>query len=201
MHHAISTRVLLDAVAAGRPSDTLRLDEILDDFRARSFGVLLLLATLPCFIPLPIGVGAVSGVLVFLLGLQLLLLLPHPWVPNFIGRRSMQREKLQHFRDRIDRWLGRLERLSRPRWGALFSRAGNVFTGLLLILIGVLLSLPVPFTNYLFGFLLLLFCFGLIERDGIIMLISWVLGVTASVATVLLSREVFQVLHGLLGKV
>ena len=36
-------------------------------------------------------------------------------------------------------------------------RSPAPFTGLLLVLLGLLLALPIPFTNYLFGVLLLLF--------------------------------------------
>lgn len=198
MQHEISTRSLLDAIAAGEPDDDLRLDALLDEFRARAFGVLLLAVTLPCFIPLPVGIGAISGPLVSLVGLQLLILLPHPWVPKFIGRRGLKRAGIQRFRDRMAPWLQRLERLSRPRLEGLFARPGNAFSGLLLILLGVLLSLPIPFTNYPFGFLLLLFCFALIERDGVLMLIAWVFGIGACVASVMLSGEVVALIQRLL---
>jgi hypothetical protein len=53
------------------------------------------------------------------------------------------------------------------------------------VLIGVALALPIPFTNYLFGLLLVLFAVALIERDGIALLIAWV--ASAAVAIVLLT--------------
>jgi hypothetical protein len=54
-----------------------------------------------------------------------------------------------------------------------------VLTGLLLVLLGVLLSLPIPLTNYLFAGLLLLFALALIERDGVLMLVAWIAGAAA----------------------
>ena len=50
------------------------------------------------------------------------------------------------------------------------------FTGLLLVLLGLLLSLPIPFTNYLFAGLLMLFALALLERDGVLMLVAWIAG-------------------------
>ena len=41
-------------------------------------------------------------------------------------------------------------------------------TGLLLVMLGLLLALPIPFTNYVFGVLMLLFVFSLLERDGVV---------------------------------
>ena len=57
--------------------------------------------------------------------------------------------------------------------------AAMMLTGLLLVLLGFLLSLPIPLTNYLFGGLLLLFAFAMLERDGALMLVAWVGGLAA----------------------
>ena len=46
----------------------------------------------------------------------------------------------------------------------------------MLILLGILLFAPVPLTNYPFGLLLLGYAFALIERDGKLMLLCWILG-------------------------
>ena len=46
----------------------------------------------------------------------------------------------------------------------------------MLIVLGILLFAPVPLTNYPFGLLLLGYAFALIERDGKLMLLCWVLG-------------------------
>ena len=95
------------------------------------------------------------------------------------------------FRDRIAPWLARLERAVRPRAAALLDhRLASALTGSLLILLGLLLALPIPFTNYLFGGLLLLFAFALLGRDGLLMALAWVFG---SVAV-----AVFGVLSGTL---
>jgi hypothetical protein len=77
-------------------------------------------------------------------------------------------------------WLARLERLVQPRMELMLAhRMATVVTGLLLLLTGLLLSLPIPLTNYLFGGVLLLFAMALLERDGIVMLIAWAASATA----------------------
>ena len=48
-----------------------------------------------------------------------------------------------------------------------------------LVMTGVLLSLPIPLSNYLFGFQLLLFALALIERDGALMLFNWIAALAA----------------------
>ena len=66
-------------------------------------------------------------------------------------------------------------------------RLASAFTGLLLLLLGVLLSLPIPFTNYLLGGLVLLYALALLERDGALMLAAWGVGIAALSTTGALS--------------
>lgn len=174
------TRALLDAFAIGDPEDTLKLGDVFAGLGKRSFGMLLFVCTLPAFIPIPGVGGAVSGPLVILIGVQLLFGMRMPWLPGFIARRGPHRRSMTHFRDRLSPWLQRLERLVRPRLPAMLDhRLASAGSGLLLILLGLLLSLPIPFTNFLFGALLLLFALALLERDGRLMVVAWVGGLTA----------------------
>ena len=174
------TRALLDGSAAGDPDEQLRMGDVRDGLGDRSFGMLLFVSTIPAFIPIPGVGGAVSGPLVVLIGLQLMLTLRQPWLPGFLARRGPHRSAMARFRDLLAPWLAKLEKLIRPRatW-LLDHRAADFFTGVLLVLLGILLSLPIPFTNFLFGALLLLFALALLERDGYLLGVAWAAGIVA----------------------
>ena len=179
MTREAGTRALLDSFVVGDPDQVLRLRELLAGLDRRAFGMLLFLATLPAFIPIPIG-GAVSGPLVVLIGAQLLIGMRRPWLPRFLAERGPHRHALARFERRVSPLLARLEKLVRPRLPALLDHRGaSILTGLLLVLLGVLLSLPIPLTNYLLGILLLLFAFALLERDGALMAVAWSAGAIA----------------------
>lgn len=181
------TRALLDGFAAGDPDDLLTLRMLLAGLGRRAFGMLLFVSILPAFIPVPVG-GAISGPLVMLIGVQLLTLRRRPWLPRFVAERGFHRHALARFDRTISPALRRLERLVRPRLLHLLDqRAAAAFTGLLLLLLGLLLSLPIPLTNYLFGGLLLLFALALLERDGVLMIVAWVGGTIAVIVSAVLS--------------
>lgn len=183
-----STRALVDQIAEGDPDDILTLGELLDRFSERSFGLFLLLVMLPTFIPLPVGVGGLSGALVMLIGGQFLFRLEHPWMPKFIAKHEFPRRSLITFRDRMGKWLGRIEKMTKPRNEGIFlNPVAHAFTGLLLVLLGLVLALPIPLTNYVFGFILLAYAFALIERDGRLMLIAWITGVAEILVVVVFS--------------
>jgi hypothetical protein len=168
-------RTLLAMFDHGDPEERLLLGKILQDLQQSAFGVFLFVAILPGFIPIPGVGGAVSGPLILLIGGQMLFGLRRPWLPKFIANRGPKRGTMHRFLARIDRPLRRLDTLLKPRLPALLvPLPAHALTGLLLILVAVLLSLPIPFTNYLFGFQLLLFALALLERDGMLMLLNWI---------------------------
>lgn len=173
-------RALLAAYAVGDPDEVLRLQVLLSGLGKRVFGMLLFIAAIPAFIPVPGLAGAISGPLTIAVGVQLLIGLREPWLPRFLARRGPHRHSLVGFERRAAPWLARLERLIRPRlpW-VLDHRLAAMFTGLLVVLLGILLALPIPFTNYLFGCLLLAYALALLERDGAMMLACWAAGIVA----------------------
>lgn len=196
-----TTVALLDGFANGDPDDVLRLGDLLKDFGPAAFGMLLFLGVLPAFIPVPGVGGAVGGPLVILVGVQLLLGMRKLWLPGFLARRGPHRSAMMRFRQRMAPWLRRLEKLVRPRMTAfLDNRIALSFTGLLLVLLGVLLALPIPFTNYVFGFLLLLFAFALLERDGVLLLVAWIAGGIAVVVFGFLSGNLVEATTALLAR-
>lgn len=177
MIEKISTRTLLNQLADGQIETPLTLDGLLDQFRTRAFGIFLLISVLPAFVPLPAGGGAITGPLCIVLGLQMLFLMAHPWLPKRISAKHINRSHLKKLRDRFSPWLFRLEKISRPRWEILFDNlAARLFNGAMILILGILIALPIPLTNYPFGLILLVYCIAMIERDGIALSIAWVLG-------------------------
>lgn len=174
------TRALLAALSAGDPEETIRFRDVFAGLGERAFGMLLFVATLPAFIPIPGVGGAISGPLAVLIGLQLLAGLRRPWLPKFIAGRGPRRHALLRFEKMLSPWLTRLEHLVKPRLSVLLDhRIAGMFSGLLLVLLGLLLALPIPLTNYIFAGLLLLFALALLERDGALMVVAWVAGAIA----------------------
>ncbi|MEL4891950.1 exopolysaccharide biosynthesis protein [Xanthomonas protegens] len=190
-YSAEGIRTLLDTFVLGDPDEHLRLRLILADLQQSAFGVFLFVAILPAFLPVPGLAGGISGPLVTLIGVQMLIGLRKPWLPRFIGERGPRRRTMQRFVGRIAPWLRRLDRLLKPRLPMLVDTLpARAFSGLLLIVLGILLSLPIPFTNYAFGAMLLLFALALLERDGGLMLLSWLGSIAVALSLGLASDQV-----------
>lgn len=186
------TAALLRAAALAAPGERISVDDLLEPLRQRAFGVLLLLLAIPNAIPVPLGIGGVMGVLVAGLGLEMLVGLEHPWVPGFLRRRTMSRAGLLRFLDRIEPMTRRLETICKPRLQRLTRRPFTFVSGEIMLLIGLLLALPIPFTNYVFGGMLIVFAFAWVERDGGLLLAVWITTVAIAVASATFSHALLR---------
>jgi hypothetical protein len=182
------TAALLRAALMSTPGERITIEQLLEPLRRRAFGFLLLLLAIPNFIPVPLGIGGIMGVLVIALGLEMLIGLEQPWIPGFLRRRTMSREGLLRFLDRIAPMTRRLEKICKPRLQRLTQRPFTFASGAIMILIGILLALPIPFTNYVFGGMLIAFAFALVERDGVLLIVVWATTVAIVIASATFSR-------------
>jgi hypothetical protein len=108
------------------------------------------------------------------------------WLPNSIKKRVVSTDALRGALNRGLIWIHRLERISRPHrlhWLASGGLIGTV-NNCALILGAILLMAPfglIPFSNTLPALALLFLAIGLLQRDGICIL----LGHLANLATII----------------
>lgn len=137
----------------------------------RSFGALMLIFAFPNILPSPPGMAGVLGAPLIFLSAQLMLRL-QPWLPKVVAQRSMRRQDFAALVDRAAPWLARAERLLRPRWVVFSNNGAEVAIGALCLILSVVLVLPIPFGNLLPAFTICIFALGLLERDGVWVLVG-----------------------------
>ncbi|MFA5683592.1 MAG: exopolysaccharide biosynthesis protein [Lysobacteraceae bacterium] len=181
-----SLRETLEQAIDALPPDTLSIEALLDQFGANGLLLLSALLTLVFLIPVSIpGVSTVFGAAILMVGVSRVLGRPL-WLPARLRQRQLPTEKLRPPLQSGLTWVRRLERISRPgRLPALVDgRAMNLINDLALVLGALLLMMPfgfIPFSNTLPGIALLFLAIGLIQRDGIAVL----LGHLGNVATMI----------------
>ncbi|MEO8669744.1 MAG: exopolysaccharide biosynthesis protein [Tahibacter sp.] len=197
--HDLRTTELLQQALDANTDATITLEQFLAPLETRAYGFLLVLLALPNFIPIPVGIGGVCGVLLIVVGAQMLVGLARPWIPAFARRHGFRRSSVEHFVQRTTPLFARLERICKPRWEHLTRSPVSHFNGLLLVLLGILLALPIPFTNYPFGFVMLLFGVALIERDGGLLAVVWTTVIVALATVGSLSHAIIEQIGKLFG--
>jgi hypothetical protein len=164
------SQILAD-LAGDESRDRISVADMLETMRARAFGALLLIFAFPNILPSPPGTAGILGMPLIFLSAQMMLGL-RPWLPGIIARRSMARSTFQGLVKRIAPWLARAERLLRARLRMLAWPVSQRILGGLCLIVSIALALPVPFANMAPAIALCLIGLGVLERDGIWILVG-----------------------------
>jgi hypothetical protein len=150
-------------------------------------GMMLLTAFLTIIFLVPVSIPGVSTVFgggILLLSVSRLFHKP-VWLPQKIGSRTVSTEKLRSGMEKGLKWFQRLERVSRPHrmpW-LMRGKVVGAVNNFALILGAVLLMMPfglIPFSNTLPAVALLFLAIGILQRDGVCIL----LGHLSNIATI-----------------
>ncbi len=168
------------------PPEGVTLVEIRDLIGREGMMLLTAFLTIIFLVPVSIpGVSTVFGGAILLLSFSRLLNRP-VWLPEKLKKRPVSTDKLRAGMERGMRMFRRLERISRPRrmrWltsGAFASAVNNAA----LILGAVLLMAPfglIPFSNTLPAVAILFFAIGLLQRDGVCILLGHLMNIATIV--------------------
>jgi hypothetical protein len=143
-------------------------------------GMLIVTAFLTIIFLVPVsipGISTVFGGAILLLSLSRLVNRPL-WLPQKLKDRVVSTQQLRGGIERQMKWFRRLEKVSRPRRLKALTRMSGfigVTNNLGLILGAVLLMAPfglIPFSNTLPAAALLFFAIGLLQRDGVCILLG-----------------------------
>ncbi len=179
---AISDR--LAQLGSQAESDRVSLDWILKQLHERAFGLFLLILALPCCIPFLYGIPQIVSLPLMFVSAQILLGRRVPWLPGKLAARTVSAEGLRGLSDRSGPWLRRIEGLSKPRLTVLTTRPLDRVVGAALVLFSASILVPLPGTNTVPGFAVVVVAMGLLQRDGILVLLGSFLG-TAWIASLL----------------
>jgi len=163
--------------------DAIPVSELGKTLEERAYGALLFLFGVPNISPIvPPGMTIVLGIPLVIIAAQLMAGLREPALPSWIGERTIPRRVYAAVAQRLIPILVRVEYLLRPRLLAMTTRAGERFIGAFLLVITVALALPIPFGNWLPALSVCIIALGLVERDGIVILIGMAVGIIALTA-------------------
>lgn len=167
------SQVLQDAVDE-LTGETVTLQQISDQLGTRAYGAFIVLVSLPNFIP---GISVFSGMLLMIFSVQMFLGVEKPWLPKFISQFSLKRSALQVGMDKVLPPLEKFEHFIRPRLVFMNSTMAVRCTGVVIIFFSLIILFPIPFSNLLPSLALLFMAFGMLQKDGLTVLVSATFGI------------------------
>ena len=167
---------LLTSIINDIHGDTITLRKLLE--RCGREGMLLVcaIACLPFLIPVSIpGVSTVFGAAIVLLSTALFLD-RLPWLPQRILDKDLDANKLKPVLHKGVGMVGKLDRWLQPRWSGLTTSPMQRVNSAVLVFGGLLLMAPlglIPFSNTVPAVGILLLTVGMMQRDGVFVLLGY----------------------------
>ena len=168
--------------------DTVTLFELKTVLHDRGFGVFMLLLALPLAVPLPtIPVHTpIFALPLTLFSIQLVMGHSTPWLPYFLDKKSFKREFLTSVVKKTSPLLKVMERWTKPRAMFIFSRMGRMVVGLTCLLCALSIAIPLPFTNAIPAIGICAIALGMLNRDGVLVVIGIVIGLLGLLTTTMI---------------
>ena len=164
-------QTLLDRIGE---ENSLTLGDLLHETSERSFSLIISLVVLPFLAPTPPGFTTLPSLAALLLSLQIALGRKSPWLPASTRRVQFPPAIVKALLSALKSVTKVLDRLTRPRLpGLVQSPPLWRINGLCLAWLSFLLLTPLPLTNSLFTFNILLLTTAMLEGDGLLMCVAY----------------------------
>jgi hypothetical protein len=122
------------------------------------------------------------------------------WLPEFMRRQRLSQETFARIMDYVVRYLGKIEAWLRPRWNFLTTDPMERVIGAYMTFITIILLVPVvPFGNALPAFGLAIMAAGLLEKDGLAILVGALIGLVGSIYVIAFLGGILAVGKALFG--
>lgn len=154
---------------------TINYKSLINKLGNQTFGLIIILFALPNLLPLSIipGFSLLFGLPIIFVALHLIIGIDTLWLPPFLATREVDPKQLESMIKKTVPYLKKMERILKPRLLFITSKWLGRIHGLILFCLSFLLTLPVPFSNFVIALLIILLGLGLAEDDGLIIVFCY----------------------------
>jgi hypothetical protein len=161
-------------------SDTeqkISLESFFQKINHKSFGVLLVILSLPSSLPLSVpGLSTPFGIMLCFLGLQIIINRQFVWFPDFIKKKQISTNQNKKMTNLMVKFLKFFERFTGPRLKFLTKGIFYQILGFIVVLCAISMMVPFPVTNSLSALGIFFIGLSFLEEDGVLTLIGSFVG-------------------------
>ena len=189
-----------EVVAWLRSDEPKTLGAMNDRFAEEGFAVNIMMLMLLPALPLPTGgVTHVFEAIAVLSAGQMVLGRRSVWLPDRVKRRQLGSLTTDRAIPVVARWIGRVERISKPRATWLFDRGATMrLIGLVLMAFAIAAAVAPPFSGLdtLPALGAVVVCLSIVLRDVVVLVIGLVLGAVGIALILTLGTAIFHLVGG-----
>jgi hypothetical protein len=192
----IATHKIEDFVEASK-KDRVKISDLIDSMEGSGFGLTMMIFSFGLIIPLPPPVPSLISIPLLIFAFQMMVGYNAPKLPRSLSNITIKRSILATLVRKSFPYIAKIEKILRPRLLFMMGIVAERVLGALIFIFAGFVMIPVPFSNFIPGLAILIISFGLLGRDGVVIIIGVLvgfIGVLISVLVLLMGLEVFSVI-------
>lgn len=156
--------------------EMLSIEDIVSSLGEASFAPLLFVPSIIIVSPLSgiPGLSSLFGILIALIAVQMVIGRSHVWLPRWLMRREMGRERFNKALDVMQKPIGFVDRVTHPRLAVLVSWPISKVLQMLCVLCGAMMPFLelVPFSSSILALAVAFFSMAFVTRDGVLAILG-----------------------------
>ena len=189
----ITTQIIEDLVNKSS-ADKVLVGDIVDSMEAIGFGLALMIFSLGIIIPLPPPFPSIISLPLVVFSAQMTIGMNAPKLPKWLAKKEVKRSVLAMMVQKSNPYIRKVERILKPRLTFMSSVVAERVVGFFLLCFSSFILVPLPLSNFIPGLGILITSFGLMGKDGLVIILAVVvgiMGVAISISTVFIGLEAF----------
>ena len=185
----------IEGVVNSSSADRLPIADLMAAMEGVGFGLAVMIFAFGILIPLPPPFPSLISVPLVIFALQMMAGFKSPKLPQRFAKLTVKRSTLATLVRKASPYIRRVEGILRPRLSFMTTPFAERVVGFFVFTFSTFILLPMPLSNFIPGFGILIIAFGLLGNDGLAVICGIVIGITGlaiSITAVLLGVEALQ---------
>lgn len=172
-----STSALINDIYNRNIEDNIKIGTLLKSIDSGGFALLNLIFAIILMIPLPPPIAIIAGLIIMFLSFQMIIGMKEVWLPKIITEKSIKRSTLSIIVEKSTIYLYKLERFTRRRFTFVSNPVTERIIGAFIFFLAAITLTPIVFANTIPGLAIILISFGMINKDGLMVIIGFIVGI------------------------
>ena len=182
-----ASQLLQELVEEKKDTKTISLGDVNERLSERGFAILMILFAFPMAIPLPYppGFTTILGMPLLIFSIQMIRGLSKPSLPKWIAQKKITTSHLVFAVAKSKKFFLWIEKLLHPRFSYMSSEGGERIIGLVSLCCSIAIVLPILFGNAIPSAAIMIMALGLLNKDGIVIIIGIITGIIGVIVAAL----------------
>lgn len=186
-----STKAIEDVVK-NSSSDNVAISDVINAMDSVGFGLIMMIFAFGIIIPTPPPFPSLISMPLVVFSFQMLLGYSAPRLPKRFSNLKVKRAILATLIQKSSSIIRKIERFLKPRCLFMTKPLAEKITGFFMLLFSSFIVLPIPLSNYIPGLGILIASFGMLSKDGLVIICGILigcLGIVISVTALIIGVE------------